>query len=74
MDWSFDSSESIVNARCPISGQLIDPAKMTNRLTRHWTGHVVGFGSTASITIWDGLSDEQKTARLNRTMEHQHVI
>ena len=72
MDWSFDSSESIVNSRCPISGSLIDPAKMANRLTRHWNGQVIGFASAASAAIWDGLSDGQKMDRLNKVMEH-HV-
>ena len=73
MDWSFDNSESIVNSRCPITGMLIDPAKMANRLTRHWRGQIIGFASAASVTIWDGLSDEQKADRLTKVMEH-HLI
>jgi len=73
MDWGFDSSESIVNPRCPISGELIDAAKMANRLTRHWRGQVIGFASAASISIWDGLSDQQKKERLDKVMEH-HLI
>ena len=52
------------NTRCPIMGGAIDPAKVTESLVRQYKGQTVAFCCAACPPVWDGLTDEQKDAKL----------
>ena len=54
----------IVNTRCPIMGSKIDPANVPANLTRAFGGGKVGFCCPGCPAMWDKLTDEQKTAKL----------
>lgn len=62
-DRSGDSL-AVANARCPIMGRTLDPAKVPARLTREYQGKTVGFCCGGCPGAWDRLSDEQKQAKL----------
>ena len=53
-----------VNARCPIMGTPIDPAKVPEELTRMHKGQKVAFCCPGCPLAWDKLSDAEKDAKL----------
>jgi hypothetical protein len=55
----------VVNVRCPITGNKIDPDKVPADLTREWKGQKIGFCCAACPPAWDKLTDEQKQAKLD---------
>ena len=59
---------AFVNARCPIMGTPIDPAKVPAELTRTYKGQQVAFCCAGCPTEWDELSDEEKDAKLAAAM------
>jgi hypothetical protein len=52
------------NAKCPISGEAVDPKAPT----RTYKGMKVGFCCGACPPVWDKLSDAEKQAKLNKAM------
>lgn len=63
------AADKIVNARCPIMGSKIDPAKVPASLIRTFNGQKVGFCCGGCPAKWDKLSDDEKTAKLKAAME-----
>jgi hypothetical protein len=55
---------SIVNVRCPIMGNPIDPAKTSETLTRTFKGKNIAFCCAGCPAEWDKLTDEQKDRKL----------
>ncbi|RKY09076.1 MAG: hypothetical protein DRP66_03085 [Planctomycetota bacterium] len=53
-----------VNAKCPIMGNPINPAKVPANLVRDFAGQKVAFCCAACPPKWDKLSDAEKTAKL----------
>ena len=60
---------AVVNARCPIEGTKLDPAKVPADLTREHRGQKVGFCCPACPLAWDKLTDAQKDAKLAEAMK-----
>jgi len=54
----------VINSKCPIMGNPIDPADVPGELTRQWKGVKVGFCCPACLGAWDKLSDDEKLAKL----------
>lgn len=52
------------NAKCPIMGSPIDPAKVTASLTRVYKGKKIAFCCGGCPGQWDKLTDAQKDAKL----------
>jgi len=55
-----------VNARCPMMGTAIDPAKVPQGLTRPYKGRRVAFCCAGCPAAWDKLTDEQKEDKLGK--------
>ena len=54
------------NTKCPImTGNTIDPAKVTPALTREFKGMKVAFCCGGCPPQWDKLSDQEKQAKLD---------
>jgi hypothetical protein len=64
----MNSSDGIVNARCPIMGTKLDPAKVPDALTRTFQGQKVGFCCGGCPAAWDKLTDPQKQEKLDAAM------
>ena len=58
----------VVNARCPIMGNAIDPDKVPASLTREFKGQRVGFCCPDCPAAWDKLSDAEKQAKLQAVL------
>ncbi len=58
----------VVNATCPMMGSKIDPAKVTEPLTRSFDGKQVGFCCGGCPAKWDALSDADRQAKLKTAM------
>ena len=58
------AADGVVNAKCPITGTAIDPAKVPSELTRIYKGRKVGFCCASCPPAWDKLSDADKDAKL----------
>jgi hypothetical protein len=56
----------LVNARCPVSGEPVDPASLSPERTRLHEGKRVGFCCPACPARWDEMSDEQKREALEK--------
>ena len=54
----------VVNAKCPIMGGAVDPAKVPAKRTRTHKGQEVGFCCGGCLPKWDDLSVEDKDAKL----------
>lgn len=54
----------VVNARCPMMGNKINPATVPDNLTRMYNDQKVGFCCAECPMAWDKLSDEDKGAKL----------
>jgi hypothetical protein len=52
------------NAKCPIMGSPISPAKVTPDLVRVYNGKKIGFCCAGCPARWDKLTDAEKEARL----------
>lgn len=52
------------NVRCPIMGGLIDPAKLSSKLTRAYKGQKVAFCCAGCPKAWDKLADAEKQTKL----------
>jgi len=63
---------AIVNARCPIMGNAIDPANVPPELIRMFRGQKVGFCCAGCPPEWDRLSEEEKEAKLKAAMGDEH--
>jgi hypothetical protein len=61
-------ADKVVNARCPIMGNKIDPGNVPDDLTREWKGKKIGFCCAACPPKWDKLSDEEKQEKLDAAM------
>ncbi len=53
-----------VNSTCPIMGSKIDPAKVTDSLTREFHGKKVALCCGSCPAKWDALSEADKKAKL----------
>ncbi|MHC4715636.1 MAG: hypothetical protein ACYS5V_01585 [Planctomycetota bacterium] len=53
-----------LNARCPIMGSPIKPAKVTPNLVRKYKGGKVAFCCAGCPAAWDRLTDAERQARL----------
>ena len=53
-----------VNNKCPIMGTTINPADVTEDLTREYKGQKVAFCCKMCPAEWDKLSDAEKDAKL----------
>ena len=53
-----------VNTRCPIMGGVINPARVTDDLTREYKGQKVAFCCGGCPAEWDKLSPAEKDAKL----------
>ena len=58
----------VVNVKCPITGNPLDPAKLTKDLTREFKGQLVGFCCPNCPPIWDKLTDVEKEAKLKAVL------
>jgi len=54
----------VVNAKCPMMGNKIDPARVHAKLYRIHNGRGVGFCCASCPEEWDKLSDTEKTEKL----------
>ena len=54
----------VVNAKCPIMGNPIDPATVPVNLVKEFEGQKIGFCCAGCPEAWDKLSDAEKTAKL----------
>jgi hypothetical protein len=54
------------NTRCPIMGTAIDPAKVTESLTRVYKGQTIAFCCSMCPPAWDKLTDAQRDAKLGQ--------
>ena len=61
-------SAGVVNAKCPIMGTAIDPAKVPADLAREYKGQKVGFCCSMCPPAWDKLTDAEKDAKLKAAM------
>ena len=52
------------NTRCPIMGNAITPADVTDDLVRDYKGQKVAFCCGGCPVAWDKLSDAEKDAKL----------
>ncbi len=52
------------NARCPIMGSPIDPAKVPDALVRTHKGHKIAFCCASCPKAWDRLSGAEKDGKL----------
>jgi ribosomal protein S20 len=59
-----ESRPAIVNNRCPIMGNKIDPEEVPAKLYRRFNGKGVGFCCAGCPSAWDKLSDEKKAEKL----------
>ncbi len=60
------ASAKIINVRCPMMGTTLKLEKVTEKLTREFKDQKIGFCCGGCPTAWDGLSDEQKEAKLKK--------
>ena len=58
------STVATVNAKCPLMGGKINPAKVSTDLVREFDGKKVGFCCAKCLPKWDKLSDDDKKAKL----------
>ena len=58
-----------VNTTCPIMGGKVDPDDTPKKLTRTFQGKTVGFCCAMCPGKWDKLSDEEKTAKLEKVTQ-----
>lgn len=61
---SAEAPKGIANARCPMMGSKLNPAKVPAELTRVFRGEKVGFCCGGCPVAWDKLSDNDKAAKL----------
>ena len=57
----------IVNARCPVMGSKLDPAKVPAKLTRIYKDKNVGFCCKSCPNTWDKMSAESKEQKLRQS-------
>jgi hypothetical protein len=62
---STADKNKIVNVRCPITGNKIDPDDVPANLTRVWNGQKIGFCCGGCPPAWDKLDDAHKQAKLD---------
>lgn len=60
------ASSEYVNSICPMMGSTIDPAKVTESLTRDYDGGKVAFCCDMCPDKWDALTAEEKVAKLKK--------
>jgi hypothetical protein len=60
---------AVVNARCPITGEKIDPAKVPADLVTTYKGQKIGFCCGMCPPAWDKLSDADKDRKLADAMK-----
>jgi hypothetical protein len=58
---------AVVNTKCPIMGNSINPAKVSASLLRDYKDQKVGFCCGMCPGQWDKLTDAQKDAKLKAT-------
>ena len=59
------AAAKFVNSHCPImTANAIDPAKVTDALTRDYKGQKVAFCCAMCPPAWDKLTDAEKDAKL----------
>lgn len=54
----------VVNTSCPVMGEALDPAKVTEGLTRTFQEQKVGFCCKDCLGSWDKLNDADKLTKL----------
>ena len=59
---------TFVNARCPMMGSKIDPAKVPESLTREHKGRKVAFCCGGCPGAWDKLTNDQKQEKLDKVL------
>ena len=64
-DEPVEPEVTFANTKCPImTGNTIDPAKVTPELTAEFKGEKVAFCCAVCPEKWDALSEEDKIAKL----------
>lgn len=63
------SAGKVVNTKCPIMGGKVDPATISDDLTREYKGQKVGFCCPMCPPVWDKLSDADKAKKLAAVMK-----
>jgi hypothetical protein len=58
----------VVNVKCPITGEAIDPAKVPANLIVEFKGRKVGFCCGSCPPAWNNLSDQEKQAKLSKAL------
>jgi hypothetical protein len=58
----------VVNARCPVKGNKINPANVPAELTREFKGQKVGFCCAGCPEKWDKMTDAEKEKALAGSM------
>ena len=58
----------VVNAKCPITGNEIDPEKVPPACRRNFDDKIIGFCCTGCPKKWDKLTDEEKKESLAKAM------
>lgn len=58
------TAPAYANTKCPIQGNVINPAKVTPELTREYKGQKVAFCCGGCPAAWDKLTDAEKDGKL----------
>ena len=61
-------NKPVVNARCPITGNEIDPKKVPPACRRNFDDKIIGFCCTGCPKKWDKLTDDEKKESLAKAM------
>ena len=59
---------AVVNVRCPIMNNPVDPKKVPDTLYRKYKGQGIGFCCPGCPAAWDALTDSQKAEKLAKAM------
>ena len=59
----------VVNSRCPMTGNKIDPKNVPANLTTEWKGKKIGFCCPGCPPQWDKLSNKHKQQKLDAAMK-----
>ncbi len=59
---------AVVNGRCPMMGDKLNQAAVSESQIREFNGQKVGFCCPPCMPKWDALSEEEKTTKLAAAM------
>jgi hypothetical protein len=59
---------AVVNVKCPMMGDTLNKAAVSDTQVREYKGQKVGFCCPPCMPKWDALSEEEKAAKLAAAM------